>query len=235
MKKRVVILLIVIFSIFSLSARPQFFFGGGVEWGKLYLGEEEKALLDGNGRYKSDATGTSYISGFVPTIEATFIPVADIGLGVTGSFGYGGVMGFYDGDNLYSTSDRNYSLLTDSIIDASIGLRYMTVMAKERYLSFNAYALYNFRRYHLCNGDALAEYGKKEKGTYDNFNQHSISLGIGLMERYDAYYFRIDLGAVKPLDFSNGLEGLKNNGWRMSMSATFGVVFTILNENEFMR
>ena len=55
------------------------------------------------------------------------------------------------------------------------------------------------------------------------------------MERYDAYYFKLDLSAQKPLDFSNGFDSLSSSGWRVSMSATFGVVFTILNENEFMR
>ena len=234
MKKILIFTLIAILSLSSLSARPQFFFGGGVEWGKLYLGENEKEALNANSRYKTESDG-SYISSFVPTIEATFIPVFDIGLGLTGSLGVGGVLGFNDGSTLYSSYNRGYSLQTDNIIDASLGIRYVTLMAKDRYLSFSSFAQYNFRRYHLLKGDAFKQYGKKTKGEYSNLYQHSINIGIGLMERYDAYYFRIDLGAVKPLDFSNGFSSLKDSGWRISMSATFGLVFTILNENEFMR
>lgn len=234
MKKRILVITFALLVLMPLFSRPQFFFGGGIEWGKLYMGEVEKNALSVNPRYRTTGD-SSYISHFVPTIETTFIPVADIGLGITGSLGYGRVLGFYNDSTLYTSSDRGYSILTDSIIDASLGVRYMTVMAKERYLSFNAYALYNFRRYHLVKGNALSLYGKKDKGDFTNYNQHSISLGIGLMERYDAYYFKLDLSAIKPLDLSNGLESLKSSGWRVSMSATFGVVFTILNENEFMR
>ena len=66
MKKILIITLIAILSLSSLSARPQFFFGGGVEWGKLYLGENEKEALNANSRYKTKSDG-SYISSFVPT------------------------------------------------------------------------------------------------------------------------------------------------------------------------
>ena len=111
----------------------------------------------------------------------------------------------------------------------------MTVMAKERYVSFNAYALYNYSRYKLLKGNGSAEYGKRGEREYSLFSQHSISLGVGLMERYDAYYFKLDLSAKKPLDFSNGFDSLSSSGWRVSMSATFGVVFTTLHEYEFMR
>ena len=55
------------------------------------------------------------------------------------------------------------------------------------------------------------------------------------MERYDKYYFRIDLGVAKALDFSDGFASLEDSGWSAKVSASFGVVFTILNENEFMR
>ena len=111
----------------------------------------------------------------------------------------------------------------------------MTVMAKEKYLSFTSYAQYNYRGYFLSKGPVNNGYISKDKGGVSNINQHSISLGIGLMERYDAYYFKIDLSAQKPLSFSSFLDSFNSSGWRMSMSATFGVVFTILNENEFMR
>ena len=93
MKKRLLILsLFVLILLSPLFSRPQFFFGGGVEWGKLYIGESEKAALSDNDRY-SDPKDGAYISHLVPTLEATFIPVADIGVGITCSFGYGGVLG----------------------------------------------------------------------------------------------------------------------------------------------
>ena len=235
MKKRILILsLFVLILLSPLFSRPQFFFGGGVEWGKLYMDESEMTILKGNTRYSNPKDG-AYISHFVPTLEATFIPVADIGVGITCSFGYGGVLGYNNGSKLYSSSDNGYSIFTDSIVDASIGVRYMTVMAKEKYLSFTSYAQYNYRGYFLSRGPINNGYISKDNGVVDNINQHSISLGIGLMERYDAYYFKIDLSAQKPLSFSSFLDSFNSSGWRMSMSATFGVVFTILNENEFMR
>lgn len=236
MKKRILILLITILFVLSpIFARPQFFFGGGVEWGKLYPGENEKEILSHNKGFNVSEEG-AYISHFVPSIEATYIPVADIGLGLTASIGYGGILGFNNGsDSITATTTGLLSFLNDSLLDASCGIRYMTVMAKDRYLSFNAYALYNYSRYKLIKGNAGTEYGKRGESEYSAFSQHSISLGVGLMERYDAYYFKLDLSAKKPLDFSNGFDSLSSSGWRVSMSATFGVVFTILNENEFMR
>ena len=236
MKKRILILLFtLLFVVSPLIARPQFFFGGGVEWGKLYPGENEKEILSHNNRFNVSEEG-SYISHFVPSIEATYIPVADIGLGLTGSFGYGSVLGYNNGnDSITATSNGFLGFLNDSVLDASIGIRYMTVMAKERYVSFNAYALYNYSRYKLLEDNDSVEYGKRGESECSAFSQHSIYLGVGLMERYDAYYFKLDLSAKKPLDFSNGFDSLSSSGWRVSMSATFGVVFTILNENEFMR
>ena len=235
MKKRSLIIFLFILIILSpIFSRPQFFFGGGVEWGKLYMNESEMGILNDNNRYSNPKDG-AYISHFVPTLEATFIPVADIGVGITCSFGYGGVLGYNNGSKLYSSSDNGYSIFTDSIVDASIGVRYMTVMAKEKYLSFTSYAQYNYRGYFLAKDPVNKGYISKDNGVVDNINQHSISLGIGLMERYDAYYFKIDLSAQKPLSFSSFLDSFNSSGWRMSMSATFGVVFTILNENEFMR
>ena len=92
MKKRsLIIFLFILFILSPLFSRPQFFFGGGVEWGKLYPGENEKEVLSLNNRFNVSGDG-AYISHFVPTIETTFIPVADIGLGLTGSFCYGSVL-----------------------------------------------------------------------------------------------------------------------------------------------
>ena len=52
MKKRILILMItLLFVISPIFARPQFFFGGGVEWGKLYPGVNEKEVLSHNDRF----------------------------------------------------------------------------------------------------------------------------------------------------------------------------------------
>ena len=105
MKKRLLILsLFVLIFLSPLFSRPQFFFGGGVEWGKLYMNESEMGILNDNNRYSNPKDG-AYISHFVPTLETTFIPVADIGVGITCSFGYGGVLGYNNGTTLYSSSD----------------------------------------------------------------------------------------------------------------------------------
>ena len=49
------------------------------------------------------------------------------------------------------------------------------------------------------------------------------------MERYDGYYFRVDA------ELSKDLNGFLSSSFRFSVSASFGFVFTILKENEFMR
>ena len=168
MKKRLLILsLFVLIFLSPVFSRPQFFFGGGVEWGKLYMNESEISKLEGNTRYSNPKDG-AYISHFVPTLEATFIPVADIGVGITCSFGYGGVLGYNNGSKLYSSSDNGYSIFTDSIVDASIGVRYMTVMAKEKYLSFTSDAQYNYRGYFLSRGPINNGYISKDNGVVDN-------------------------------------------------------------------
>ena len=62
MKKRILILLItLLFVISPIFARPQFFFGGGVEWGKLYPGVNEKEELSHNKTFDVSADG-AYIS-----------------------------------------------------------------------------------------------------------------------------------------------------------------------------
>ena len=48
-------------------------------------------------------------------------------------------------------------------------------------------------------------------------------------ERYDGYYFRVDA------ELSKDLRDFLSSSVRFSVSASFGFVFTILKENEFMR
>ena len=58
MKKRLLILsLFVLIFLSPLFSRPQFFFGGGVEWGKLYMDESEMTKLEGNTRYSNPKEG----------------------------------------------------------------------------------------------------------------------------------------------------------------------------------
>lgn len=235
MKKRLVVVFILVMIVLPLFSRPQFFFGGGLGWGKFYPGENEKVVLGENPRYVCRGEG-AYIPDFIPYFEATYLPIADLGLGIAGSVGYGRSMIFYDGVTSRSGYGYEFGFRTDGILDTSLGLRYMTVMAKERYVSINAFLLYNFRRYSLSSLRAYDAFGKKDiSDTITNLNTHSLSMGIGLMERYDGYYFRIDALVSKALDFSDGLNVFKNSGWRMGFSVTCGAVFTILTQNQFMR
>ena len=235
MKKKVIAIVCLSLSLIPLFSRPQFFVGGGLGWGRTYVKESETEILDGNERYER----AEYISDALPFVEFTYLPVADLGLGFSGEVGYGRVLGFNNGNATYSSSDKGYSFRTDSIIDASLGLRYIQLMAKEKYVSFSAFLQYNYRRYSLISDvtDAKTLWATKDISGHDRdvISQHSIEAGIGLMERYDKYYFRIDFGVAKSLDFSRGFSNLGDSGWRAKVSASFGVVFTILNENEFMR
>ena len=235
MKKRMILLLLVSLALLPLFSRPQFFAGGGLGWGRMYLSENETEILDGNIRYEKG----EYISDALPFLEFTYLPVADLGLGVSGELGYGRVLGCNDGNTTYSNNEKGYSFRTDSILDASLGLRYIQLMAKEKYVSFSAFLQYNYRRYSLVSDveSAKSLWAVKDISGHerDVISLHSIEAGIGLMERYDKYYFRIDLGVAKALDFSDGFASLGHSGWSAKVSASFGFVFTILNENEFMR
>lgn len=247
MKKMVVLIMLLLLAI-PLFSRPQFFLGGGVGWGRLTIGENQSTKLSSNIRYEEgDKTKMKYIADFIPHLELTVLPSADLGLGLSGKIGYGRVMGHndhyetYGSDDKYSVGDSwyyyGYSFRTDSILDASVGLRYINEVRRERYLSFSASLLYNYKLFTLYNpslnsgiaADRLS--GKKDIHGFDVFSIHSLILGLSLMERYDANYFRIDFDMEKELDFSS----FSSSSYRWSVTASFGVVFTILSENEFMR
>ncbi len=234
MKKRVVLLIAMTLVLLPLFSRPQFFLGGGVKWGRLYVNEEDENTLLTNPRYNNG--GVEYVADILPYIEFTYVPSVDIGLGITGEAGWGGVLGFNNSLYTYRYGEYGYNFRTDGIFDASVGLRYFTLMDKERYLTFSSALLYNYRRYSLYhpgdNGKRADElFGIWDLSPYafDNLSYHSLSLKLGLMERYDGYYFRVDA------ELSKDLNAFLSSSFRFSVSASFGFVFTILKENEFMR
>ena len=234
MKKRVVLLIAMTLVLLPLFSRPQFFLGGGVKWGRLYVNEEDENTLLHNPRYEEG--GVEYVADILPYIEFTYVPSVDIGLGITGEAGWGGVLGFNNSLYTYRYGEYGYNFRTDGIFDASVGLRYFTLMDKERYLTFFFSFFYNYRRYSLyhpeVNGKRAAVlYGIWDLSpyTFDTLSYHSLSLKLGLMERYDGYYFRVDA------ELSKDLNSFFSSSFRFSVSASFGFVFTILKENEFMR
>ena len=234
MKKRVVLLIAMTLVLLPLFSRPQFFLGGGVKWGRLYVSEEDENTLLHNPRYEEGRV--EYVADILPYIEFTYVPSVDIGLGITGEAGWGGVLGFNNSLYTYRYGEYGYNFRTDSIFDASVGLRYFTLMDKERYLTFSSALLYNYRRYSLYhpgeNGKRADElFGIWDLSPYafDTLSYHSLSLKLGLIERYDGYYFRVDA------ELSKDLNSFLSSSFRFSVSASFGFVFTILKENEFMR
>ena len=195
--------------------------------------EDDNTLLH-NPIYNN--VGVEYVSDILPYIEFTYVPSVDIGLGITGEAGWGGVLGFNNSLYTYRYGEYGYNFRTDGIFDASMGLRYFTLMDKERYLTFSSALLYNYRRYSLYhpgeNGKRADElFGIWDLSPYafDTLSYHSLSLKLGLMERYDGYYFRVDA------ELSKDLNAFLSSSFRFSVSASFGFVFTILKENEFMR
>ena len=205
-----------------------------MKWGRLYVNEEDENTLLHNPRYEEG--GVEYVADILPYIEFTYVPSVDIGLGITGEVGWGGVLGFNNSLYTYRYGEYGYNFRTDGIFDASVGLRYFTLMDKERYLTFSSALLYNYRRYSLYhpeeNGkraDELFVIWNLSPYAFDTLSYHSLSLKLGLMERYDGYYFRVDA------ELSKDLNAFLSSSFRFSVSASFGFVFTILKENEFMR
>lgn len=234
MKKRVVLLIAITLVLLPLFSRPQFFLGGGVKWGRLYVNEEDENTLLHNPRYSNG--GVEYVADILPYIEFTYVPSVDIGLGITGEAGWGGVLGFNNSLYTYRYGEYGYNFRTDGIFDASVGLRYFTLMDKERYLTFSSALLYNYRRYSLYHpgedgkrADELFGIWDLSPYAFDTLSYHFLSLKLGLMERYDGYYFRVDA------ELSKELSDFLSSSFRFSVSASFGFVFTILKENEFMR
>ena len=231
MKKIILITIFLLLFSLTLSARPQFFFGSELEWGRVYPGEDEYNSLKQNSRYYNpDNYSTKdvvYIAELIPRLSLTYIPIADIGLGVNLSLGYGFVTGTNTGNSTYAYYNKSWNYTyqwgSDDIIKLSTGLKYIFTADKEKYLSFNAFLGYEWARYSLDN--------EGEKGRTE-LDRHSLLLSVGLMERYDKYYFSLDCNVSKPL---NDLQTFFKTGYSFNIRASLGVVFTILKEGEYMR
>lgn len=244
MKKKAVIFILLIVSVLTLSARPQFFFGGGAEWGRVYPSDDMYSLLKENERYYgtigSDKRETiKYLSFLIPKAEITVIPYTDFPLGVTFNAGYGFVTGMNTGLSTYSYSvNRNsdhYRYGSDEVLLLSGGLTYIHLAESEKYFSISGSLKYNWNRYMLSKN--VIPKGTKA-GERDNtvIDEHSLSLTLAVMGRYDAKYFRIDASLRKDIDFGKGIPSLwEGKDYSLTVSATFGCVFTILRQNQFMR
>lgn len=238
MKKRI-ILVLMIFSVLSLSARPQFFLGGGAEWGRVHPTESMLGDMKTNQRYYTSSRDFKFFSFLVPKLGLTVIPYTDfpLGLNVEGGFGY--VTQVNTGTTDYNHSPLSsadyYRYGSDNIILVSGGLTYIHLADSDRYFSVGASLKYNWNRYILSNVRLIK--GKRIRERNDMIiDEHSVSVGIGMMGRYDAEYFRLDAALRKDLDFEKGISSLfDGDGYSFSISMTFGYVFTILNEHQFMR
>ena len=236
MKRIFTLLAVLALALVSLSARPQFYFGTGAEWGRLYPSESMKADLGKNGRYGDNVYYLSYI---VPGAEFTFIPYADFPLGITVKGGYGFVTARNNGNTSYSdnpSSDSdNYRYGSDDIISLSGGLTYTFLADSDRYFSFTFSALYGWNRFNL---DAVSTVKGTRKGKVEVMTSdvHSVSIDFGIMGRYDKSYFRIGCDIRKTLDPEKGITGFFDaDGYSVTIAATIGIVFTFLQSNQFMR
>ncbi len=240
MKKRLVFILIFFVFLTSIFSRPQFFFGPSLEWGRMYPSESEynNILKKSNRYFNGYLTDIEYLAELTPAISLTYVPVADWGVGLSFSAGWGHVLGVNNGVEThgYATSwseNRRYSYGRDDILKLSAGLRYIRIADEEKYLSFNAFIKYNYTKYMLLKDDLAQGVSAKNKEKIE-LDKHSISLGVGLMERYDKYYFCVDGIINKDIDLDN-LSSIKETGYSFYVKASCGIVFTILNENQFMR
>ena len=244
MKKRI-ILIIMVFAVLSLSARPQFFVGGGAEWGRVHPTESMLSTMKTNERYYIStgkyARDFKYFSFLIPKLGLTVIPYTDFPLGLTVEGGFGYVTevstGTSDHSNAPDTSKGSdyYRYGSDNIILVSGGLTYIHLADSDKYFSVGASLKYNWNRYILSNVRLIKGDRIKERNDMI-IDEHSVSVGIGMMGRYDAEYFRLDAALRKDLDFEKGVSSLfDGDGYSFSISMTFGYVFTILNEHQFMR
>jgi hypothetical protein len=236
MKRIITLLAVLALALASLSARPQFYFGTGAEWGRLYPSESMKADLGENGRYGDNVYYLSYI---VPGAELTFIPYADFPLGITLKGGYGFVTARNNGNTSYSYNPSSYSdnyrYGSDDIISLSGGITYTFLADSDRYFSFTFSALYGWDRFNL---DAVSTVKGTRKGEIEVMTSdvHSVSLDFGIMGRYDKSYFRIGCDIRKTLNPEKGITGFFDaEGYSVTIAATIGIVFTFLQSNQFMR
>ncbi len=239
MKKKSVIIILLLFFVLTLSARPQFFFGGGAEWGRVYPADDMLLSIQDNPRYYSSSRSFKYLSFLIPKAEFTVIPYTDFPLGVTLGAGYGFVTGMNTGLSTYRYSASNssdyYRYGSDDVLLLSGGLTYIHLAESEKYFSVSGSVKYNWNRYTLSKifipkGTKVFE---RENTLID---EHSLSLALAVMGRYDAKYFRIEAALRKDIDYEKGISSLwDGKDYSLTVSATFGCVFTILKENQFMR
>lgn len=244
MKKKFLIIILLIVSVLSLSARPQFFFGGGTEWGRVYPADDMYSLLKENKRYYgisgNDKRETiKYISFLIPKAEFTVIPYTDFPLGVTLCAGYGFVTGMNTGLSTYSyslnKSSDHYRYGSDDVLLLSGGLTYIHLAESEKYFSISGSLKYNWNRYTLSK-KVIPKGTKVSERDNTVIDERSLSLALAVMGRYDAKYFRIEAALRKDIDFEKGISSLwEGKDYSLTVSATFGCVFTILKENQFMR
>lgn len=243
MKKKAVIFILLIVSVLTLSARPQFFFGGGAEWGRVYPSDDMYSLLKENKRYYgtigSDRQTIKYLSFLIPKAEITVIPYTDFPLGVTFNAGYGFVTGMNTGLSTYSysviRSSDHYRYGSDEVLLLSGGLTYIHLAESEKYFSISGSLKYNWNRYTLSK-TVIPKGTKVSERDNTVIDEHSLSMALAVMGRYDAKYFRIDASLRKDIDFGKGISSLwEGKDYSLTVSATFGGVFTILRQNQFMR
>ncbi len=229
MKRRFVILLLV-FTVLSLSARPQFFVGGGVEWGRIHPSTLFSSALEGNERYYSG--DFTYAATLVPKVELTVLPYADVPVGLTCDFGYGFVTGVNRNGSTSSSYDYRYG--SDGVLHLSGALTYIHLARSEKYFSVSGTLGYSWNRYTLSKNGT--ERGKKAMSDDTVINQHTVSVGVGMIGRYDAQYFSLSCELGKDMDFEKGISSLwSGKGYSFTVSMSFGCVFTLLNQNQFMR
>ena len=241
MKKSLVFILIFFVFLTSIFSRPQFFFGPSLEWGRMFPSESEYKALKESKRYYNpgqySVKDIVYLTELIPSVTLTYVPVADWGVGLSLSAGWGHVLGTNTGLSTYgyynNNSSKRYSYGRDDILKLSMGLRYIRIADEEKYLSFNAFVKYDYTKYMLLKDDLAQGVSAKNKEKIE-LQKHSISLGLGLMERYDKYYFCVDGIINKDIDLDN-LSSIKETGYSFYVKASCGIVFTILNENQFMR
>lgn len=238
MKRIKVIIVMLVFISLSLAARPQFFVGGAVKGGRMYPSDYVMTDLKSNERYIKGSSKIDYIFYIVPEVEFTFIPAASFPLGLTMDIGYGFVSGRNDGKNSYSyavdNSSDNYRYGSDDVLSLSAGLRYIHLAVSEKYFSLTGFITYNYDRFSL----SKIPLGKGSKGSEKDtlvISEHSLSLGLGIMGRYDKSYLKVESEIRKDIDLEKGLSSLLDPGYTLTISVSVGFVFTILKNNEFMR
>ncbi len=239
MKRAKSVFILMVFISISLYARPQFFIGGGVDCVRMHPSDYVMSELKTNERYINEENSLDYVFYLLPKAEITFIPYASFPLGVSVKSGYGFVTGRNDGLDTYNysleSSSDNYRYGSDDVFSISGGLRYIHLAISDKYFSVTGSLSYNYERFSLSKVPLTKGEIAQNR---DNlvFSEHSLSLELGIMARYDKSYFKIDAEIRKAIDWDKGLKSLLDkNGYSLALSVTVGFVFTMLKNNQFMR